>query len=149
MFLFEGFFFQKLYIYANIKTYICNHIKHVWDQRCFPSSHTNHTNRKEEKPIKGADPMHYRPPLSKHQINDNFLTNTFLLQQNGCFLSQVASSIALLPGKGRSELQGKREVGKGGRHIWHKLDRAKPVSEPDRSPCTQWPHRPTILPQSA
>lgn len=93
--------------------------------------------------------MHYRPPLSKHQINDNFLTNTFLLQQNGCFLSQVASSIALLPGKRRSELQGKREVGKGGRHIWHKLDRAKPVSEPDRSPCTQWPHRPTILPQSA
>lgn len=47
-----------------------------------------------------------------------------------------------------SDLQRKREVGKGGRLIWHKLDRAKPVSEPDRSPCTQWPHRPTILPSA-
>lgn len=92
--------------------------------------------------------MHYRLPLSKHQINDNFLTNTFLLQQNGCFLSQVASTIVPLLCKGRSDLQRKREVGKGGRLIWHKLDRAKPVSEPDRSPCTQWPHRPTILPSA-
>jgi hypothetical protein len=137
-------FFQKLYIYANKKhiyvyvyIYICNRIKHVWDQRRFPSSHTNRTNRKEEKPIKRANPMHYRPSLSKHQINGNFLTNTlFFCNKNGCFLAQVPSSIAPLPCKVRSDLQGKREVGKGGRRNWHKLDRAKPVSEPDRSPCT-------------
>lgn len=82
-----GIFSQKLYIYANTNTYICNYIKHVWDRRHFPSSHTIHKNHKEEKPIKGTtNPLHYSLLLSKHQINDNFLTNTFLLLQNGWVL---------------------------------------------------------------